>query len=229
MKTIGLLGGTAWFSTIEYYRKINQMVYDRLGGYHSAKILLKSIDYHDIKSNYGKNNELVVALLKKELIDLLRLNPDCLIICCNTLHKYYDILKEDLGLKIPLFHTTEVTREYIKKQDYNKVLFLATKFTMEDGFFSDALTQRGITVTIPREIERNEIQKIHSDLKQSIVSGYAKKYFENLIIKYSDVDAIVLGCSELGLIIDSNNSSLPIIDPVHLQCFRAVEYALGRD
>lgn len=227
MKTIGLLGGAAWFSTIEYYRNINQMVYNRLGGYHSAKILLKSIDYHDIKINYGKNNELVGNLLKAELIDLLHLNPACLIICCNTLHKYYDLFKKDLELRIPLFHAIEVTGEYIKKQNYTKVLFLATKFTMEDGFFSDALTQRGITVTIPTEIDRNEIQKIHSELTQSILSGYAKKYFENLIKRYSNVDAIVLGCSELGLVIDSNNSSIPVIDPVNLQCSCAVEYALG--
>jgi aspartate racemase len=88
MKTIGLLGGTGWSSTIGYYTMLNELVGKRLGGYHSAKILLQSIDYHDIMSNYGKDPKKIEDILLEELLNLIALNPDCIIICCNSLHKY---------------------------------------------------------------------------------------------------------------------------------------------
>ncbi len=114
MKTIGLLGGTAWISTIDYYRLINQMVARELGGCHSAQIVLKSIDYSGSKSNYGKDDKKVSSLLREELEKLAGLNPDCLIICNNTLHKYYDVIEDDLGLKIPLFHAVRLTADHVK-------------------------------------------------------------------------------------------------------------------
>ena len=96
MKTIGLLGGTGWSSTIGYYTMLNELVGKHLGGYHSAKILLKSIDYHDIMSNYGKAPEKIADVLLEELLDLISLNPDCIIICCNSLHEYYDLIKSHI-------------------------------------------------------------------------------------------------------------------------------------
>lgn len=226
MKTIGLLGGTGWSSTIGYYTLLNEKVGQRLGGYHSAKIILSSVDYHDLMSNYGKDNSATAAALKKELQKLIALNPDCMIICCNSLHKFYDMIKADLGSNIPLFHAVDLVADEIKKQNYNKVLLLATKFTMEDGFFAQKLEARGIPVVIPNQDERNEMARIHGQLMQNNVTDQARNYFGSLIAQYKDCDAVVLGCTEYPLVVNQSNSVLPIIDPVQLQTAAAIDFAL---
>lgn len=226
MKTIGLLGGTGWSSTIGYYTLLNEMVNERLGGYHSAKILLKSIDYHDIASNYGKDHEKVAAVLQAELSELIALKPDCIMICCNSLHKYYDMIQAKLSSEIPVFHAVDLVAQHIRDQRYKKVLLLATKFTMEDGFFATKLEQNCIEVIIPNQKERGEMQKIHDKLMQNIVSEDSKTYFRDLILKHQNLDAVVLGCTEYPLVVSRDNSALPIIDPVCLQTSAAVDFAL---
>ncbi|MCA0253860.1 MAG: amino acid racemase [Proteobacteria bacterium] len=149
-----------------------------------------------------------------------------LIICCNTLHKYYDIIKLELNLKIPVFHSVELVRRRIRNVGFSKVFFIATKFTMEDGFFARELEQEGISVIVPDKIEREEMQQIYSQLMRDVISEYAKKYFKSLVEKYKNLDAVILGCSEFALILNSNNSSMSIIDPIYLQCSAAVEHAL---
>jgi len=227
MKTIGLLGGVGWASTITYYKTLNELVQERLGGYHSAKILLKSIDYHEIQSNYGKNHDRVAALLEEELRGLIALKPDCILICCNTLHKYYDMIKERLCSDIPVFHALEVVVQELQRRNCQKVLLLATKNTLEDGFFEKKLEASNINVTIPNEAEREEIRKIHNELMQDIVNEKSKKFFQNLIQSHRDLDAVILGCTELPLAIDQKNSVLPIIDPIILQTSAAVDYSLA--
>lgn len=227
MKTIGLLGGTGWSSTISYYKLLNELVGERLGGYHSAKILLKSIDYHNIMSHYGKDHNQVAQALKKELLELIALKPDCIIICCNSLHKYYDLIKAELHNTIPVFHAVELVAEHLAKNNQKHALLLATKFTMEDGFFAKILEQKGITVTIPTQEERNEMQRIHGELMQNVITKPSRDYFSNLITKYKNLNAVVLGCTEYPLVVDKTNSVLPIVDPVYLQAIHAVEFALN--
>ena len=226
MKTIGLLGGTGWSSTIGYYTLLNEKVGDRLGGYHSAKIILNSVDYHDIMSNYGKDHDATAAALKRELQKLNALKPDCIIICCNSLHKYYDMIKTDLNSEIPVFHAVDLVAQHAKKQNLSKVLLLATKFTMEDGFFAKKIEANGIEVVIPNQEERNEMQRIHGELMQNTVTQESRNYFGNLIAKHNDCDAVVLGCTEYPLVVNQSNSVLPIIDPVQLQTTTAVDFAL---
>ena len=227
MKTIGLLGGTAWISTIDYYRLINQMVNERLGDFHSAQLILKSIDYHDFRTNYGKNDKKVCSLLKVELEKLISLQPDCLIICNNTLHKYLDLIKGKINLEIPLFHAVDLTADYLHNQQYKEILFLATKNTMEDGFFTRKLREKGIGSEIPNEEERNAIQHILlKELIKGITSEDSKRFFKSLIKKYQNCEAVVLGCTELPMIVTAETSFLPIINPIHLQCAAAVEYIL---
>ena len=121
MKIIGLLGGTGWSSTIGYYTLLNKMVNAKLGGYHSAKIILSSIDYQDIMANYGVDHDATAAILKEELQKLLALKPDCFMICCNSLHKYYDMIKAALVPTIPVFHAVELTAKHLQEKGYNKV------------------------------------------------------------------------------------------------------------
>lgn len=226
MKTIGLLGGTGWSSTIGYYKAINELVAKRLGGYHSAKILLKSIDYHDIMSHYGKDHAKISAILKQELQDLMALKPDCIIICCNSLHKYYDLIKHELKTQIPVMHAVELVAQHLRDNQQPTALLLATKFTMEDGFFEKILQQRGIEILIPNELERNKMQEIHEALMHNTVTDESKHYFSVLIKKYQHLDAVILGCTEYPLVVDHTNSTLPIIDPVTLQVKAAVDYAV---
>ena len=227
MKTIGLLGGVSWSSTIIYYKILNELVQERLGGQHSAKILLKSIDYHEISSSYGKDHDRVASLLEEELRGLIALKPDCILICCNTLHKYYDMIKDRLESKIPVFHALDLVVQQLKQQHYKKVLLLATKNTLEDGFFAKKLEQHEIEVTIPNQIEREKIHKIHDELKQDLVTEKSKKFFSDLIASHENLDAVVLGCTELPLVINQESSELPIIDPIILQCRAAVDFSLA--
>jgi len=231
VKTIGLLGGTGWPSTIRYYTLINELVNERLGGFHSAKIILKSIDYHDIKSNYGSNPEKIEDILLNELIHLTSMEVDCIIICCNSLHKYYDMIKGHLypDRPIPVFHAIELVAEHLKKQNLNNVLLLATKATLEDGFFAQILKNNGIQVTIPDETQRDAMQKILSEeLVHNIIKPASKNYFADIIKQHSNLDAVVLGCTEYGALVDSENSVLPIVDPVMLQVINAVDFALKK-
>jgi aspartate racemase len=225
MKTIGLLGGTGWSSTIGYYKILNELVAKRLGGYHSAKILLKSIDYHDIKVNYGVNHDAVSQVLDKELWGLIALKPDCIIICCNSLHKYYDMIKAQLASDIPVMHAIQLVADHLNTAGKKKVLLLATKFTMEDGFFYKKLEDNGIQVEIPNEHERNKMQEIHNELMHNVVTQESRDYFSNLITSHKDLDAVILGCTEYPLVVDHANSILPIVDPVYLQAITAVNYA----
>lgn len=231
MKTIGLLGGIGWSSTIGYYTLINELVGKRLGGYHSAKIILKSIDYHDIMSNYGKDPEKIADILHSELIDLCALDPDCIIICCNSLHKYYDMVKAHIyndDKDIPVFHAVELVAQHAQEKGYRKVLLLATKSTMEDGFFADIIKDHNIEVVIPELLERDAMQKILSEeLIHNKITQQSRDYFAQIIAAHTDCDAVVLGCTEFPLLVDASNSTLPIINPVELQCKAAVEYALN--
>jgi aspartate racemase len=226
MKTIGLLGGTGWSSTIGYYKLLNELVAERLGGYHSAKILLKSIDYHDIMVNYGVDHDAVSQVLEKELLELIALKPDCIIICCNSLHKYYDMIKSKLASDIPVMHAIQLVADHLNANGQKKVLLLATKFTMEDGFFAKILEDNGIQVEIPNANERNKMQEIHAELMHNVVTQESRDYFSNLIANHKDLDAVILGCTEYPLVVDHDNSILPIVDPVYLQAVAAVNYAL---
>jgi aspartate racemase len=227
MKTIGLLGGTGWVSTIEYYKKINEAVAARLGGNHSAKILLKSIDYQDISSNYGKDDVKVSVLLKEELQGLLDLKPDCLMICCNTLHKYYDEIKKELAPPMPVFHTVELVAEHVLAQHQKSVLLLATQFTMNDGFFARILENKNIRVTIPEKSDREKMEVIHKDIMQGNINQEARDYFAALIKKFPECEAVVLGCTEYPLVVNEKNSVLPIVNPVDLQIEAAVNFVLA--
>lgn len=231
MKTIGMLGGTGWSSTIDYYKQINMGVNARLGGYHSAKLLLKSVDYHAIMSNYGKDAMAVARALKQELQGLLDLKPDCFMICCNSLHKYFSMIKDEMDIQIPMLHALDLVAQDMHQQGRQHALLLATKFTMEDGFFARHLEATGLRVTVPNAAERAHIQAIHDDLMQNVVTMEARTYFSTLISnyasQYNELDTVILGCTELPMAIDASNSVLPLIDPVRLQSAAAVAFALA--
>jgi aspartate racemase len=225
MKTIGLLGGMSWPSTIEYYRFLNQLTQEKLGGYHSANVLLYSIDYHEIKTRYASGWDEIPDLLIAALEKLIKFGPDCIIICNNTLHKAFDLIESDIALSIPVFHIVDVTGEYAKKKKLQNLLMLGTKFTMEDGFFQRKLERYGLTVQIPEPQDRIEIQKMQTELAKGLMENSFRDRFQKVILKHPHVDAVVLACTEIPLVVKQKDYDIPVLNPGELQCRRAFEFA----
>ncbi len=227
MKTIGLLGGTSWPSTIEYYRRLNELAQQKLGGHHSAKVLLYSMDYHQIKSRYDGRWAEIPDLLKRELEKLIQLGPDCIVICNNTLHKALDLIESELALDIPLFHIIDVTAEHAQKKKLKNLLLLGTQFTMEDGFFQRKLERYGLRVSIPETGDRIEIQLMQTVLARGELERDFRDRFYKIISKHSHMDAVVLACTEIPLVVKQKDYDLPLLNPGELQCRKAFEFATG--
>ena len=228
MKTIGLLCGASWPSSIEYYKLLNQMAQKHYGGFHSAKLILLNIDYHEIKQYYPDGWDKIPYVLKKELEKLNALNPDCILICNNTLHKAYDIIKDETALNMPLFHMVEITAQIAKERNLNNVLLLGTKFTMEDDFFINHLENKNLNVTVPSKQQREEIQAFQTSLAKGIMNSEIKEYFIKLINSFENIDAVVLGCTELPLAIKQEDIKQTILNPLELQCQKAFEFAINK-
>ncbi len=229
MKIIGLLGGTSWPSTPLYYSYLNEKISEALGKHHSARIILYSIDYQPIKSLYPDGWEDIPPLLRDELKLLDEMGPDCILICNNTLHKGYDILVEqqDIALLGQVIHIVVATARKCMAMDYKRVLLLGTKFTMEDDFFSDRLKFFGLDVVVPDENDRNEIQDMQTQISAGNMSDDFRGRFKQMLARYADVDAVILGCTELPLVIGSEETDIPIINPIHAQCDEAIKLVLS--
>lgn len=230
MKTIGLLGGTSWPSTLAYYRILNELAQERLGGFHSARIILSSIDYHEIKSRYNDGWDEIPALLGKEIRALADLRPDCLLICNNTLHKAFDAIAAELALPMPVFHIVEATGRAARTRGLRRLLLLGTRFTMEDGFYQRQLEKFGLHVATPTADERSVIQNIQSQLARGVTADAFRRTLAELIDRYTgSVDAAVLACTELPLAVGQDDCRLPVLDPTLLQCREAFEFAVAAD
>jgi aspartate racemase len=226
LKTIGLLGGTSWPSTMEYYRILNELAQERLGGFHSASLLLRSIDYHDIKSRYYDRWGEIPALLEQEINAFVGLRPDCLVLCNNTLHKAFDAIEARLALPIPVFHIVKATGKAAQSMNMRRLLLLGTQFTMEDGFYHRGLEQFGLRVETPLDEDRVRIQQIQSQLARGIMIEEFRGVLATLIEKYAGtVDAVVLACTELPLAIRQKDCGIPILNPTELQCREAFDFA----
>ncbi|MEJ0063304.1 MAG: amino acid racemase [Alphaproteobacteria bacterium] len=227
MKTIGLLGGTSWPSTFSYYELLNRAAQKALGGHHSARILLYSIDYHPIKSLYHDGWDKIPALLAEEVRFFLAKGPDCLIICNNTLHRAFDQIRDSLNITIPVFHAGHLAAEEAQRQGHKTVLLLGTAFTMEDGFFAKYFEDRGIKVMIPNAEDRKSIQDIQSELALGNLDPSYPRIFAAMLKRYAEVDAIILACTELPLAINETSAPKPLINPIHCQCEAAAGFVFG--
>jgi aspartate racemase len=229
VKTIGLLGGTSWPSTIEYYRLLNELAQETLGGFHSASLLLRSIDYQEIRSRYYERWEEIPALLAQEIRAFVALGPDCLVICNNTLHKAFDAIEAELSLAIPVFHIVRVTGRYAQSRNLRRVLLLGTQFTMEDGYYHRGLERFGLRVETPDAADRAAIQRVQSQLARGVMKEQFRTFLAGVVGKHAaTVDAVVLACTELPLALTQKDCSLPVINPTEQQCREAFEFATGK-
>jgi aspartate racemase len=230
MKTIGLLGGMSWESTLEYYRVINETVKEKLGDFHSAKCVLYSVDFAELErlqhqGRWEEATELMVDAAQK----VKNAGADFIVICANTMHKLADDIQNSIHM--PLLHIADVTAEKIKAQGVTKVGLLGTKFTMEEDFYRKRLTQKyGLEVIIPEEAERQFIHKILYDEKsigemKRLSKDTFKSIIENLAAR--GAQGVILGCTEIPLLVDEEDYALPLFDTTLIHAQIAVEYALG--
>jgi aspartate racemase len=230
MKTIGLLGGMSWESSIEYYRIINKTVRKRLGGLHSAKSMMYSVDFADIErlQEQGRWNE-ATALMIDGAERLERSGADFLIICTNTMHKMAEAVEAQI--QIPLLHIADATAETLKAQGIKQVGLLGTQFTMEQDFYKGRLTEKhGLKVLVPNQGEREIIHRvIYDELCVGVVSSSSKEAFKQVINQLAErgAEGVILGCTEIGLLIGEKDSPVPVFDTTKIHAVAAVEYALS--
>jgi len=231
MKTIGLLGGMSWESTIPYYRIINETVKSRLGGLHSAKIVLHSVDFHDIEQlqHAGKWEE-VGKVLAEAAASLERAGAELFVICTNTMHKVAPMIERVLS--IPLLHIADATAAAIIKSKISTVGLLGTRFTMEEDFYVDRLrTKHGLNVLIPDEPDRIEIHRVIYDelCLGQIVDKSRKEYYQIIErLRVSGAQGIILGCTEIPMLVDPRHVAIPTFDSTRLHAeFAAFQSLAG--
>ncbi|QNM86486.1 aspartate/glutamate racemase family protein [Polaribacter pectinis] len=214
MNKIGLIGGITPESTILYYRILNQLNAEKLGAKHSAKVIMNSFDFGEIsklqvEGNWDKLNELMAKAGKS----LEKGGATCILICANTMHLCIDAVRNVVN--IPVIHIAEATAKQIIEKKLKKVSLLGTKYTMEKDFFKDILTSFGIETIIPNELDRNEIHRvIYDELSKGEINPVSKVNYINIINKQieSGAEGIILGCTEIPLLINQEDVSVPVFD-----------------
>lgn len=229
MKTLGLIGGISYHSTAVYYDLINKQVNEKLGGNQTAKMLLYSVNYDDYKKLQNNNDwNGVEEMLSNIAVNLEGAGAECIILCCNTIHLIADKLKQKI--EIPLLHIADETVKEIVKHKIKKVGLLGTKFTMESPFFANYLTNAGIETVVPDIISRTLLHTIIIDeLSQGKLSAKSKEVLQMIIVnlKKEGAEAVVFGCTEIGMFINQTDSELMIFDTTIIHVEAAVDFALS--
>jgi aspartate racemase len=228
MKTLGLIGGTGWVSSVEYYRLINEGINKLLGGQQYAKCILYSLNYGEIaKYSKEKNEDAIFGLVSKAALLLEEGGCDCLALCANTAHVYYDRLIKEVS--VPVLHIAEATATAIKKQNMSTVGLLGTKRTMESNFYQDVMAKHGIKTLIPDEEQRNFIHAtIFNELFYEDFREETRQRFLQIMEKLVDQGAggIVLGCTEIPLLIKQEHTSIPVFNTLDLHAEALVDFAV---
>jgi aspartate racemase len=229
VKTIGMVGGTGWTSTLEYYRIINQETNKRLGGLNSAKIILSSFNYAEIdKLNKVEDHAGVYQLLLDAAGKVKRCSVDCLLLCANTLHQYVDELEKEIELKI--VHIADATAKEITKKGLSQIGLLGTRFTMEMDFYTKRLNEVGIESLVPPKPDREFIHNaiMNEFLKEEFKEGTKLKFLKIINeLELRGAQGIVLGCTEIPLLIKQKDTHLPVFNTLEIHAKAAVDFALS--
>ncbi len=229
MKTIGLVGGTGWVSTIEYYRIINEEVNCRLGGMQFARCILYSVNYGDIATfNKIKDYDSVGSLIAEAAAKVEKAGADCIVLCANTLYRFTEIVEQKTS--VPIIHIADAAGKEINKKGFAKIGLLGTKQTMELDFYKKKLATMGIESRIPGEPDRDFIQQtIEKELIKNIISEESKSRFKSIIrgLSANGAQAIVLGCTEIPLLIKQTDIDIPLIDTLDIHAKAAVDFAVS--
>jgi len=229
MKEIGLIGGTSWESTQHYYQIINKEVNARLGGFHSAKILMSSVDFAEIMDLMENNEwENMAKFLSHTAQKLEQGGADCVLICTNTLHKVADDVQKNID--IPLIHIADSTAKKIVENNFHQIGLLGTKLTMEEDFYKGRLVNRhNLDVIIPNDTDRQIIHSvIFNELCQGEIKDESRQKYTKIIESLGDsgAKAIILGCTEIASLISPRDTKIPLFDTTKIHALSAVDFAL---
>jgi aspartate racemase len=230
MKVIGLIGGMSWESSDLYYQIINRKVKSALGGVHSCRSLMYSVDFGDIAAlQHSGNWDELASMMIDAAQRLERGGADCIVLCTNTMHKLAEHI--EANVKIPFLHIGDATADAVKKQGMKKVGLLGTKFTMEQDFLKARFLQlHDIQTIIPNESDRNIVhQIIYDELVKGIINEDSRKAYLEIIQKLSDegAEGIILGCTEIELLVSSAYTNAPLFATTQIHADAAVAFALG--
>lgn len=220
----------SWESTVTYYQVINETVKDHLGGFHSAKCLLYSVDFHEIEECLSAGDwERGAMILTDAARRLEKGGADLIIICTNTLHKVADIVQA--AISIPVLHIAEVTAAELKRDNIQTVALLGTKYTMEQDFYKDRLIRNGITVVTPGEKDREIVNIIiFQELCMGVISEDSKREYLRIIeeLMKEGAQGVILGCTEIGMLVNQNDTDAPLYDTTLIHGRQAAIYAIGQ-
>ncbi len=229
MKTIGIIGGLTWHSTVDYYRTLNELVSERLGGVSSAKILMYSVNFAEIKALTFKQDWQGIAKEMSAIAQRLQnAGADCLMLGANTMH--YIANDVATAIDIPLIHIAETTAKAINKKGLQKVALLGTVYTMEMGFYQEKLAAQGITTIIPNDDDRAFINNaIYEEMGVGKFLPETKERFLEIInsMILQGAEGVILGCTEIPILLKENNCTVPLFDTGYIHSVAAVDFALG--
>ena len=230
MRTIGLLGGMSWESTVTYYQLINKGIKEELGGLHSAEIILSSVDFQVIEACQAQGDwQGAASILSKAALSVQAGGADFLLICTNTMHKVASAIKAEID--IPLLHIADATAQALVSQGISRVALLGTQFTMEQDFYKGRLTDvYDLDVVIPDSADRVIIHNIiYHELCIGKVLDSSKKEYLRIVDQMAaqGVEAVILGCTEIGLLIKQEDTAMPLFDTTKIHAHAAVAYALS--
>ncbi|WP_203300980.1 aspartate/glutamate racemase family protein [Marinobacter sediminum] len=229
MKTIGLLGGMSWESSQSYYRLLNEGIKSRLGGLHSARVILYSVDFAEIEALQHQGNwESTANILAEAARSTEAAGADFLMIGTNTMHKVAPEIAE--AINIPLLHIADATAQALQNDGVSRVGLLGTRFTMEQAFYRSRLERAGIEVLVPDKAERNDIHRIiYEELCQGQVLPSSRENYLATIdsLAHRGAQAVILGCTEIGLLVQPSDTSVPLYDTTEIHADAAVRLALG--
>jgi aspartate racemase len=229
MKTIGLVGGTGWISSAEYYRIINEETNKRSGGLTFSRCILYSVNYGEIDTYNKKNDkEGVFSLILDATLKLAGSGADCIVLCANTLHQFFERLEQETDL--PFIHIADAVAKEIGRKKMSRVGLLGTKQTMEMDFYKSRLNERNIGVLIPEQSDRDFIQKTISDeLLKGVFSDASRYRFVEICeeLHGRGAEGIVLGCTEIPLLLKQENINIPIVNTLTIHAMAAVDFALN--
>ncbi|MDQ0352109.1 aspartate racemase [Alkalibacillus filiformis] len=229
MRTIGIIGGMSWESTVSYYQQINREVKHRLGGLHSAECIIYSVDFAEIEKcqsegRWSDSGDRLAEVTKK----LESAGAELIILATNTMHKMIDYVEGMTDL--PVIHIADATAEKIKEDDVSSIALLGTQYTMEQDFYKGRVREYGIDVTVPTHEEQKKVNEIiFNELVLGELKQESKQYYLEVIerLQQKGAKAVILGCTEIGLLISQTDLDMPVYDTSKIHVQKAVEYALG--
>jgi aspartate racemase len=232
MKTVGLLGGMSWESTVPYYRTINRVVGKRLGGLHSARIVLYSVDFQPIETlQHAGDWDAAAHILVDAARRLEAAGADFLVLCTNTMHRVAPQLEAAIG--IPLLHVADAAAEAIRARHIRTVGLLGTRFTMEEEFYRGRLELlHGLAVLVPDTADRQEVHRvIYDELCRGEVRDESRERLVGIIeeLAAGGAEGVILGCTEIGLLVGPEDSPVPVFDTAEIHAVRAAEWALAEE